>query len=283
MMEIKEQSPKSVGNIDLVTNQESILVEYLKKYNLETVNQTSKPVTPRSSIYSKYIKRVLDILISSLALIVFFPVNLIIGICTFFDVGRPIFYKQTRVGKDGKNFVLVKFRNMKNIVDKDGKLLPASQRVTKLGKFIRTVSLDELLNFWCVFKGDMSIIGPRPLPVTFTERMSERHKMRNCVRPGLECPRMLVGDTEQCQYQNQFENDIWYVENISFSTDIKMIIRLFKMTFAIKKREKSANGNGYFAGYDECGIATTLNRFKRMYPDLWEKIEERIDFGEQTL
>ena len=118
----------------------------------------------------------------------------------------------------------------------------------------------------------MSIIGPRPLPATFQERMSERHKKRTLVRPGLECPRMKIGDPEQCQYQNQFENDIWYVENVSFFVDIKMVLKLFKMTFNIRKRSKSAGGNGYFAGYDQNGVATTLNRFKRMYPDLWDKI-----------
>jgi lipopolysaccharide/colanic/teichoic acid biosynthesis glycosyltransferase len=262
----------NVFNNELVTNQEELLVQYLKKNYLENVNNNMKKVIPRTSIYTKYVKRILDIIISGLALVIFFPINIVIGICTLIDVGIPIFFKQTRVGKNGKVFLLIKFRNMKNVYDKDGKLLPPSQRVTKFGKFIRTFSLDELLNFWSVFKGDMSIIGPRPLPETFTERMSERHKMRNCVRPGLECPRMLEGNPEICQYQNQFENDLWYVENVSFNTDMKMLFKLFKMTFSIKKRKKSAVGNGYFAGYDESGLATTLNRFKRMYPDKWEHL-----------
>ena len=262
------------GNALLSTSEENLLAEYLKENNLDRVNRCSPPVFQRRGIYSRYIKRILDIGISSVAMIVFLPVNLVLCVCTFFDVGKPILYFQTRVGKDGREFKIVKFRNMKELFDENGKLLPPSKRVTKFGKIVRKYSLDELLNFWSVFKGDMSIIGPRPLPSFFSDRMSERHKMRNCVRPGLECPRMKLGDPEQCQYQNQFENDVWYVENISFLTDVKMLFKLFQMTFSVKNRSNAASGAGYFAGYDQNGIATTLNRFKRMYPDLWEKIKQ---------
>ena len=93
------------------------------------------------------------------ALVVTLPFNLIIGIITMFDVGFPIFFKQTRTGKDGKEFTIIKFRNMRNTCDERGELLPPEQRVTTFGKFVRKTSLDELLNFWSVFKGDMSIIA----------------------------------------------------------------------------------------------------------------------------
>ena len=262
----------TVGNKNLITNEEEKLAAFLKERNLDKTNANDAPVHPADNAYVRYIKRGLDLLIGVPDFAVTLPFNLIFGICTYFDVGRPIFYKQTRIGKDGKPFVMVKFRNMNNKTDADGKLLPAKERVTKFGKFMRKFSLDELLNFWSVVIGDMSIIGPRPFPVFYRDRMSERHKMRSVVRPGLECPRVLKVDPDICQYQNQFENDIWYVENVSFFVDVKMVLMLFKMTFNITKRSKAAEGNGYFAGYDKNGIATTLNRFKRMYPDEWNGI-----------
>ena len=183
------------------------------------------------------------------------------------DVGSPIFYKQTRVGKDGKEFLLVKFRNMNNKTDADGKLLPPAQRVTKFGKVVRKLSLDELLNFWSVLKGDMSIIGPRPLPVFLYERMSDRHKKRTAVRPGLECPRVIKLDyVDTCRYQRTFENDIWYVENVSLSQDIKLVFMLVKMVFSFGKRSEQAAGEGvsYFVGYDKDGHAMSMLKYKRV-------------------
>ena len=273
-MNNSEAASGLTGNLNLISNDEEILAQYLKETNLEKVNRAATPVYPKETIYTRYIKRLLDLAIAIPVFAVALPFNLIFGICTFFDVGHPVFYKQARSGKDGKPFILVKFRNMNEKKDKDGRLLPTAQRVTKFGRIMRKFSLDELLNFWSVLKGDMSIIGPRPLPITFVERMSERHKKRNAVRPGLECPRIIKGDSKQCQYQNQFENDIWYVENVSFHNDLKMLIMLFSMTFELKKRDRAAEGAGYFAGYDENGVATTLNRFKRMYPETWIKVIE---------
>ncbi len=263
----------TVGNESLISNEEELLANFLRERNLDKTNANDKEVCPAENIYINHVKRILDLLIGIPAFLVTLPFNFLFGICTYFDVGRPIFYKQIRIGKDGVPFTIIKFRNMNNKTDSEGKLLPPAQRVTRFGKIMRKFSLDELLNFWSVVKGDMSIIGPRPLPAFFVDRMSERHKKRMLVRPGLECPRMEAGDPEQCLYQNQFENDIWYVENVSFLVDIKMFFMLFKMTFNMKKRSKTAEGNGYFAGYDHHGIATTLNRFKRMYPDLWSEIK----------
>ena len=238
----------TIGNVNLIQNDEEAIAAFLKKRNLSKVNAISEKVQVKKSFYAKYIKRVLDLLIAVPAFLVLLPFNFIFGICTFFDVGRPIFYKQTRIGKDEKPFTIVKFRNMNNNTDKDGKLLPAKQRVTKFGYFMRSHSLDELLNFWSVLKGDMSIIGPRPLPAFFYDRMSERHKMRSVVKPGLECPRVI--DVEGELYQKRFENDVWYVENISFKTDAKLVFLLFKMTFA-KDTRKSVAGGSYFVGYDD--------------------------------
>lgn len=116
----------------------------------------------------------------------------------------------------------------------------------------------------------MSIIGPRPLPTFFYERMSDRHRMRSSLRPGLECPRVIQVDGEL--YQKQFENDIWYCENVSFATDVKMLILLFKMTFAPKAR-KSAHGGSYFVGYDDSGRAIYKELALEKYGDEMRKEE----------
>lgn len=257
-----------VGNYNLVSNKEDVIASFLKEKNLAYTNAISMDVIPNITFYTKYVKRIIDLLLVTPIFLILVPINIVFAVCTFWDVGRPIFYKQARCGKNGKPFLLVKFRNMNNDTDTDGKLLPPAQRVTKFGKIMRKYSFDELLNFWSVLKGDMSIIGPRPLPMFFYERMSERHKMRCSVRPGLECPRVLMFDeAKYCQYHRQFENDIWYVENISFWTDLKLVFLLFKMTFSFKKRTKNATGESaaYFVGYDEEGCALSLNAAKEKY------------------
>ena len=261
---------QTVGNQNLITTDEEKIAAFLKERNLDKVNASSEKVTLVDSFYVRHIKRFLDLLISIPAFIILLPFNAIFAVCTFFDVGRPIFYKQTRIGKDGKPFTMVKFRNMNNNTDDDGKLLPAKERITKFGRIMRKFSFDELLNFWSIIKGDMSIIGPRPLPEFFVERMSDRHKMRHAVRPGLECPRVYIPEGENlCNYHKQFENDIWYVKNISLKTDIKMCFLLVKMTFNFLRRSRTANGDAasYFVGYNDDCHALSLNAAKIEYPD----------------
>lgn len=258
---------ETIGNKSLISNEEMLAAALLREKNLKHKNDISEPAHPKDTFYTRYGKRMLDIMISLPAFIVLLPFNTIFGICTFFDVGKPIFYKQTRVGKDGKHFTLIKFRNMNNKTDADGKLLPPSQRITTFGKLMRKLSLDEMLNFWSVLKGDMSIIGPRPQPVFIYERMCDRHKKRTAVRPGLECPRVIhVPGEELCKFQQTFENDIWYVENVSFLQDIRMILLLVKMVFSMGKRGEQATGKGisYFVGYTKDGIAIGLNTYREM-------------------
>ena len=257
---------KTVGNVNLISSEEERIAEFLKERNLEKVNAESAKVTPADSFYVRHGKRFLDLLISVPVFVIFLPLNLIFGICTFFDVGCPIFFKQTRTGKDGKPFTIVKFRNMNEKKDAEGKLLPAHERVTKFGYFMRKYSFDELLNFWSIIKGDMSIIGPRPLPVFFYDRLSNRHRMRCIVRPGLECPRVI--DVEGELYQKQFENDIWYVENISFLTDCRLVFLLVKFTFSKKIRDVSAVGGSYFVGYGDDGGALYKELALEKYKDM---------------
>ncbi|MBO5474027.1 MAG: sugar transferase [Lachnospiraceae bacterium] len=264
-MNVKEQY---IGNSNLISKSEAEMAEMLKRKNLDHANEVAQRVVPKDTIYSRYVKRLFDIIISLTACILLLPFNLVFAVCTFLDVGRPIFYRQSRCGKDGKEFILVKFRNMNNKTDEKGQLLPAAQRITKFGHIMRKYSLDEFLNFVNVLKGDMSIIGPRPLPMFFYQRMNDRHKMRTCVRPGLECPRIFVPeDKNLCQYHIQFENDIWYVEHVSFITDAKMCFKLVKMVFDLRIRDRRAKGDAasYFVGYDEQGHALSMNTARQLY------------------
>ena len=253
---------------NLVSNEEALMVGYLKEHFLSHANAIAPEVHPKESFYTKYGKRALDIFISVPVFTVLLPFNFVFGICTYLDVGRPIFYKQQRTGLNGDPFTMVKFRNMNEKRDAEGNLLPASERVTRFGHFMRKFSFDELLNFWNVLKGEMSIIGPRPYPTFFTERMTERHKMRSSVRPGIECPKMIsLPNEKERLYNVKLENDIWYVENVSFLNDIRMFFMLFKMTFSFGVRNKHAGSLSYFAGYDEDGYALSTREAKMYFSD----------------
>ena len=188
------------------------------------------------TFYVKYVKRAIDVMIALPAVIVTFPVNLVIGIVTLFDVGRPIFFSHERPGLGEKPFTMVKFRNMTNDTDAEGNLLPPNERVTKFGRFVRKTSLDELLQFWLILKGEMSIIGPRPLLMSYLPRYDTRQHKRHAVKPGLECP-MPYYSSEGTSWAERIENDVWYVEHVGFKTDIIMMLRLVKLVFNSKRSE----------------------------------------------
>ncbi len=254
-----QTTEKTHEDIDKLTKAERWkIADWIAEDRLPRINSFVTSVKPKKSFYGKYIKRLIDIVVSFTVLIISLPINFLLFIVTVFDVGRPLFFTQKRAGKDGKVFSIFKFRSMTNKTDENGELLPPSKRVTKWGKFVRKTSLDELLNFWAILKGDMSLIGPRPLPPEYTSRYNDRHKMRLAVRPGLECP--LHKRTEHLRtWQEQFENDIWYIENLSFRTDCIMILRLIQMIF--DKKATKARGvvqRRAFMGYSEDGIAIAL-------------------------
>lgn len=241
------------------------IAEQLAKDRLEDINKNLDEVKVNNTFYTRYGKRVLDIILSLAAIVITLPINLVILIITFFDVGNPVFFKQQRVGKNGKIFTIVKFRNMRNITDDSGELLPAEQRVTKWGKFARKTSLDELLNFYNIFKGDMSIIGPRPLPTEYLIRYNKQHIMRLAVRPGLECPPKEFKE-DIWTWQEHLDNDVWYVENVSLLVDIMESIRLIRMVFNRKSAEKRAAVQvGTFMGYNLNGEAITLEDIPQEY------------------
>ncbi len=257
----------AIDRDDLTREMRWYAADLLAEDRLPVLNEKIEDVHPAKNFYSEYGKRIFDIIISATALIISAPINLIIACLTLVDVGMPILFHQDRLGKDGKIIHISKFRNMKNTRDLRGELLPPSQRVTKLGKFVRKTSLDELLNFWNILKGDMSVIGPRPLVPEYYSRFSKRHKMRMTVRPGLECPpRVNYGHV--WTWQEQFENDIWYVENISFLNDCKMVLSLIRFTFDHESAKvRSVSSRGSFFGYDDEGNAIGYKDVPQKYID----------------
>jgi lipopolysaccharide/colanic/teichoic acid biosynthesis glycosyltransferase len=192
--------------------------------------------------YVRRIKRLFDFIISLICCIITIPTNLLIAVITFFDVGRPLFFKQKRVGKDLRLITIYKFRNMRNTCDENGVLLPPEKRVTKIGKVIRAASLDELLQFWNILFGQMSIIGPRPLPANYLERYTDEQILRHRVNPGLECPYMAVRGQHE-NWNNRFDNDIRYVNNISLRTDTLQVIRLVRLLFDRQNNSIRKNGS----------------------------------------
>lgn len=182
-------------------------------------------------MYAKYFKRVLDFLLSLIALIILSPVFLIIAILVRVKLGSPVIFKQKRPGKNEKIFTLYKFRTMTDKKDENGNLLPDEKRLTKFGKALRSTSLDELPELFNILKGDMSIIGPRPLLVEYLPLYNEEQKHRHDVRPGLTGLAQVSG-RNSISWEEKFDDDIRYIKNITFINDIKIffntIIKVFK-------------------------------------------------------
>lgn len=210
-----------------------------KERKVENQDEKEPIPQPRRTFYSLIVKRCLDILLSGLALLCLSPLLLILCILELIFHGSPIFYKTRRPGKDRKIFNLYKFRSMTNERDSEGILLTEDKRLTKFGLFLRKTSMDELPELFNIFKGDMSIIGPRPLLIEYLDLYTPRHAMRQSVRPGLACVRIQLSESKTWTWREQFENDIYYIENISLSTDIRMIFAVLKE--AIKGSEYRAN------------------------------------------
>lgn len=191
----------------------------------------------RKTIYTIVIKRLLDIILSGLAIVLLSWLMIFIAILELVYHGKPILYSQERPGKNKRIFKIYKFRSMTNETDSEGELLPANQRLTKFGKFIRRTSIDELPELFCIFTGKMSIIGPRPLLPEYLPYYTERHNYRHSVRPGLAV--VSLKPLKTWTWNDQFENDIWYIENCSFIIDCKMVVAVLKE--AIKGSEYRVN------------------------------------------
>ena len=181
-------------------------------------------------MYAKYIKRLLDIILSLIAIIVLSPVYLIVAMVVRIQMGSPILFSQDRIGKDEKVFKLYKFRSMTNEKDENGKLLPEEKRLTKFGLTLRSSSLDELPELFSILKGDMSIVGPRPLPTYYGPYYYPEERKRHQVRGGLIPPDGLSKETTP-EWETQFKYDNYYVENVSFLLDCKVILVTFLILF----------------------------------------------------
>lgn len=182
----------------------------------------------KETFYEKYIKRFLDILLSAIAIIFLSPLFVVISLMVKIKLGSPILFSQERPGKFGEIFVLRKFRTMTDEVDPlTGGLLPDEQRLTRFGCFLRSTSLDELPELFNILKGDMSIVGPRPLLVRYLPRYNEKQMHRHDVRPGLTGFAQANG-RNAISWEEKFDMDVYYTEHISFLFDLKVILQTVK-------------------------------------------------------
>lgn len=182
--------------------------------------------------YRDFFKRTIDVVASGGILLVFaLPLAAVTAWLHFANKGAGAFLFQERPGKNGKIFKICKFKSMTDETDVEGNLLPNEKRLTKTGKFIRNTSIDEIPQLWNVLKGEMSLVGPRPLPVRYLELYNERQSHRHDVRPGITGWAQVNG-RNNISWRQKFEYDVYYVENLSFLFDIKIILKTIKKVFA---------------------------------------------------
>lgn len=178
----------------------------------------------RGNMYQKYIKRGLDFILSLIASIILSPVILVVAVLVRVKLGSPVLFKQQRPGKNEKIFSMYKFRTMTDERDENGELLPDEVRLTKFGKILRSTSLDELPELFNIVKGDMSIVGPRPLLVRYLPLYNERQKHRHDVRPGFTGLAQVNG-RNSISWEEKFEWDVKYVEHVTFLQDCRIILK----------------------------------------------------------
>ena len=177
-------------------------------------------------MYRLFFKRIIDIFLSLIFILLFWWLYIVIIILVKKKLGSPVLFEQERPGLNEKIFTMYKFRTMTDEKDKNGNLLPDKDRLTKFGRFLRSTSLDEIPELWNVLKGEMSLVGPRPLLVEYLLKYTKEEKRRHEVRPGITGFAQVNG-RNNTTWEDRFKNDIYYVENISFSLDLKIIIKTF--------------------------------------------------------
>lgn len=178
----------------------------------------------KDGFYCRYVKRILDIMCALAAMIVFCWLYAIVAILVRVKLGSPVLFRQPRPGKGERIFNLYKFRTMTDERDKNGELLPDDVRLTRFGRLLRSTSLDELPEAWNILKGDMSVVGPRPLLVKYLPRYSEHQRHRHDVRPGLSGWAQVNG-RNAVTWEDKFDMDVRYVENVSFVLDVRIIAK----------------------------------------------------------
>ncbi len=200
-------------------------------------------------MYKHFFKRAIDIIASGSGLLLLSPLLLVVTLWLHFaNKGAGAFFFQERPGKNARIFKIYKFKSMTDARDADGNLLPNEQRITKAGKFIRNTSIDELPQLWNVLKGDMSIIGPRPLPIRYLELYSNEQAKRHDVRPGISGWAQVNG-RNNISWAREFELDVYYVKNLSLLLDVKIIFLTIKKVF-MKEDINSGNNTVGSIGFN---------------------------------
>lgn len=175
------------------------------------------------TFYTYIGKRCFDLILTVPSLILLSPVFAVLAFSIRFNMGKPILFRHIRPGLHGKSFTVYKFRTMIDNRDENGKLLPDAQRLTRLGRFLRNTSLDEIPELWNILKGDMSLVGPRPLLLQYLQRYSPEQARRHEVYPGLTGSAQVLGRNEVL-FSQRLKSDVWYVDNISFYEDVKILL-----------------------------------------------------------
>ena len=213
-----------------------------------------------TNLYKHYIKRCLDFWTALIMLICFSPVILVVTMWLYFaNKGAGVFFAQERPGKDGKIFRIVKFKTMTDERDAEGKLLPDGQRLTKAGKIVRSLSLDELPQLINVLKGDMSLIGPRPLLLEYLWVFDDFQKRRHEVRPGISGWAQVHG-RNHCKLSKKFEMDVWYVDHCTFATDMKIIWLTIKN---VLKRSDVGEGASDMKDVDDLNFTERIKEIRK--------------------
>lgn len=193
----------------------------------------------KPGVYARYIKRILDVLLSGCALVALSPVLLIVAVLVRTRLGSPVIFCQPRPGKDEKIFKMYKFRSMTDARDENGELLPDEVRLTRFGRTLRSTSLDELPELWNIFKGDMSIVGPRPQLVRDMVFMTPEQRLRHTVMPGLTGLAQVSG-RNAVSWENKLATDLRYIRRITFLGDVKIVLLTVKKVFC--RENISADG-----------------------------------------
>ena len=193
----------------------------------------------KQGVYARFIKRLLDILLSGCALVVLSPVLLIVAVLVRTKLGSPVIFCQERPGKDEKIFKMYKFRSMSDARDENGELLPDEVRLTKFGRALRSTSLDELPELWNIFKGDMSIVGPRPQLVRDMVFMTPEQRLRHTVMPGLTGLAQVSG-RNAISWEDKLATDLRYIQHMTFLGDVKIVLLTVKKVFC--REDISADG-----------------------------------------
>ncbi|MCA8988243.1 MAG: sugar transferase [Planctomycetaceae bacterium] len=209
------------------------------------------------TFYQRYGKRIFDVTVCLLVFAFAWPIMIVLSLLIACYLGRPVCFCQSRPGRNGKLFTMWKFRSMTNARDAQGELLPDAQRMTRFGKLLRSTSLDELPELWNVLRGEMSLIGPRPLLVQYLPLYSERQARRHEVSPGVTGWAQVNG-RNGVPWEERFEMDVWYVENCSFRLDLFILWKTFVTVF--QRKGVSAEGHVTmppFAGTEKAACEQT--------------------------